>query len=91
LRDVQQTSIESFFRSIGDLHHTNLEPRLGELQIPVMGIFGEHDLIVSPKESHRLAVSLKTARVEMMPVSGHFPMLDDKVRFNEVLRRFLTN
>jgi pimeloyl-ACP methyl ester carboxylesterase len=89
LRDVQQTSIESFFRSIGDLHHTNLEPRLSHLQVPVLGVFGEHDVIVDPKEARRLADGVKLARIEMMPISGHFPMLDDSEHFNQTLRHFL--
>jgi pimeloyl-ACP methyl ester carboxylesterase len=89
LRDVQQTSIESFFLSIGDLHHTNLEPRLSHLQVPVLGVFGEHDVIVDPKEARRLAEGVKLARIEMMPISGHFPMLDDSEHFNQTLRHFL--
>ncbi len=89
MRDVRQTSIESFFRSIGDLHHTDLEPRLGHLKVPVLGVFGERDQIVDPKEGRRLAQSVQWARVQMMPISGHFPMLDDAGRFNETLRHFL--
>ena len=69
LRDVQRTSIESFFRSIGDLHYTDLEPRLSHLRVPVMGIFGERDVIVNPKEARRLAEGVQLARVHMMPVS----------------------
>jgi pimeloyl-ACP methyl ester carboxylesterase len=89
LRDVQRTSIESFFRSIGDLHHTNLQERLAHLRVPVMGIYGEHDLIVDPKEARRLTESARLTRVQMMPNSGHFPMLDDAARFNEALGHFL--
>ena len=89
LRDVQRTSIESFFRSIGDLHHTDLAPRLGHLRIPVLGVFGEYDKIVNPREAKRLAEAAQFCRVQMMPESGHFPMLDDPARFNETLRHFL--
>jgi pimeloyl-ACP methyl ester carboxylesterase len=89
LRDVQRTSTESFFRSIGDLHHTNLEPRLSDLRVPVLGVFGERDVIVDPREARRLAKCTRLPRVEMMPVSGHFPMLDDPQRFNDVLLHFL--
>jgi pimeloyl-ACP methyl ester carboxylesterase len=54
-------------------------------------VFGEHDVIVDPKEARRLAEGARLARVEMMPVSGHFPMLDDPAHFNETLRHFLQN
>lgn len=89
LRDVQRTSIESFFRSIGDLHHTDLVPRLAHLHVPVLGVFGERDVIVDPKEARRLVESVQLARVEMMSTSGHFPMLDDPAHFNETLYHFL--
>jgi pimeloyl-ACP methyl ester carboxylesterase len=52
-------------------------------------VFGEHDVIVDPKEARRLAEGVKLARVEMMPISGHFPMLDDSKHFNQTLHHFL--
>jgi len=55
----------------------------------VLGVFGEHDVIVDPQEARRLAACTRLSRVEMMPVSGHFPMLDDSQRFNETLLHFL--
>jgi pimeloyl-ACP methyl ester carboxylesterase len=57
--------------------------------MPVLGVFGEHDVIVDPKEARRLAEGVKLARIEMMPISGHFPMLDDSEHFNQTLRHFL--
>ena len=89
LRDVQRTSIESFFRSIGDLHHTDLRPKMGHVRMPILGIFGIRDIIVNPGQSRVLAASVPHARVVMMNKSGHFPMLDEPEPFNQSLLDFL--
>ena len=35
-RDVNRTSAESFFKSIEDLHRTDLRSRMGEISVPIM-------------------------------------------------------
>ncbi len=89
LHDVSQTSTESFFRSIGDLHHTDLRPRIPHIRIPALGVFGERDIIVNPGQSRVLAGGVPHARVIMFKQSGHFPMLDEPDSFNEALLDFL--
>ena len=51
MRDVSKTNAESFFKSIGDLRQTDLRSRIGQISVPSMGIFGEHDNIVNPNQS----------------------------------------
>lgn len=89
LHDVSRTSTESFFRSIGDLHRTDLRPRLGHIRMPALGIFGQRDIIVNPDQSRVLAAGVPQARVEMFSQSGHFPMLDEAEPFNNTLMEFL--
>lgn len=88
-RDVQRTSIESFFRSIDDLRRTDLRPRLDELMIPSLGIFGTRDNIVSPRNAEILRRGTLGTQVEMMSQSRHFPMTDEPEAFLAILRRFL--
>ena len=52
-RDVSRTSAESFFRSIEDLHRTDLRARMGEISVPTLGIFGKQDNIVRSRASPR--------------------------------------
>ena len=88
-RDVNQTSTESFFRSIGDLHSTDLQPRIGQIRVPAIGIFGVSDNIVNPNQADVMRRALPGARIEMMTRSRHFPMLDEPERFNGILLEFL--
>lgn len=88
-RDVSRTNTESFFRSIGDLRRTDLRPRIGEIGVPTLGVFGEHDNIVDPDQARVLAKGVLHARVQMMPHSRHFPMLDEPDLFRQALLDFL--
>jgi pimeloyl-ACP methyl ester carboxylesterase len=88
-QDVSRVSAESFFRSIGDLWRTDLRPRIGQVGVPTLGIFGEHDNIVNPNQSRELTSGLPHARIQMMPRSRHFPMLDEPELFRKTLLDFL--
>lgn len=90
-RDVSRASAESFFRSIGDLWHTDLTSHIGQIQVPALGIFGLQDNIVHPNQAQVLATNIPGSRVEVLPDSRHFPMLDQPQRFRETLLAFLCN
>lgn len=87
-RDVSKTSTESFFRSIGDLHHTDLRRDIHRISVPTIGIYGVRDNIVNPNQSKLMQDLLPSAQVEMMQRSRHFSMLDEPDLFNDILLRF---
>ncbi|MGD8398771.1 MAG: alpha/beta hydrolase, partial [Anaerolineae bacterium] len=90
MRDLSRMTLESFLWSIHSLHHTDLRPRLGTLRMPALGVYGEGDKIVDPKQS-RLFRHIANARVAMMRGSRHFPMLDEPDEFYTVVRSFLAD
>ena len=90
-RDVQRTTMESFFRSIGDLRDTDLRQRLAELDLETLGIYGVHDNIVSPTNAAMISNGVKVAQVMMMEKSRHFPMIDEPTKFTQTLNEFLNN
>lgn len=90
-RDVQRTTIESFFRSIGDLRETDLRADLPSLNIPTMGIYGTKDNIVSPSNAKLLCAGISNHHVTMMEHSRHFPMIDEPNTFMSSLDLFLKN
>jgi pimeloyl-ACP methyl ester carboxylesterase len=87
--DLSRTTVESFFSSIGSLRRTDLRPRLPEIKVPVLGIYGLRDVIVHPRQYQPLLAGVKHARAEVMPNSGHFPMLDEPEKYLQVVRGFL--
>ncbi len=93
-RDVQRTTLESFFRSIGNLRDTDLREELAELESEILGIYGVHDNIVSPTNAQLIQDGVKVTqgvRVTMMKHSRHFPMLDEPELFMKTLTDFLDN
>jgi len=90
-RDVQRATLESFFRSIGDLRDTDLREDLPALTIPALGIYGVHDNIVSPSNAELLSETVETSTVQMMQESRHFPMTDEPDKFLRVMTHFLND
>ncbi len=88
-RDLSRTTLESFLLSIASLHATDLRPQLGRIRAPVMGIYGAKDIVVHPQQWQPLKEALPHCRIERFATAGHFPMLDEPLRFMEVLRAFL--
>lgn len=89
-RDVQRTTIESFFRSIGDLRETDLTKKLPTLDLPTLGIFGLKDNIVSPSNAQLLQDGVKMSQISMLTRSRHFPMTDEPGIFLDTISQFLS-
>lgn len=88
-RDVSRTTLESFLISIATLRRTDLRPDLHQIQIPVMGMYGEKDIVVDPRQWKPLQAGVSHAQVERFRSAGHFIMLDKPQLFMESLRSFL--
>ena len=88
-RDVSQVSLEAFFSSIGSLRRTDLRPSLHTIQAPVMGMYGDKDIVVNPNQWKPLLDGVSKARIERFHTAGHFIMLDEPITFNQKLKSFL--
>jgi pimeloyl-ACP methyl ester carboxylesterase len=54
-----------------------------------MGIYGTGDMVVNPNQADLMAHHVRHAQVERFEDSRHFPMLDERDRFNHTLLKFL--
>jgi pimeloyl-ACP methyl ester carboxylesterase len=88
-RDISRTTLESFFLSIASLRRTDLRPFLNQISIPTMGMYGDKDVIVHPKQWQPLQAGVPQARIERFNKAGHFIMLDEPEIFQEKLKDFL--
>ena len=88
-RDLSRTTVESFLRSIASLRRTDLRPMLGQINIPAMGMYGDRDVIVNPKQWEPMKKGIAHAYIERFPLAGHFPMLEEPQSFSERLKSFL--
>jgi pimeloyl-ACP methyl ester carboxylesterase len=88
-RDFSQTTVEAFLLSIGSLWRTDLRPRLGQIGVGVLGIYGSGDNVVNPNQAEVLKKGVSQAQTQIMKESRHFPMLDEPERFHESVLTFL--
>jgi pimeloyl-ACP methyl ester carboxylesterase len=89
-RDLSRTTLESFLLSIASLHRTDLRPMLSDLKIPIMGMYGDKDNIVHPKQWQPLQQGAPHAKIVRWSNAAHFAMLDVPGDFTEKLRDFLS-
>lgn len=88
-RDLSRTTVESFLLSIASLRRTDLRPMLDQIKIPAMGMYGDRDVIVHPKQWQPMQKGIAHAHIERFPLAGHFPMLEEPQQFSERLKNFL--
>lgn len=88
-RDLSKTTLESFLISISTLRKTDLRPDLHKITVPVMGMYGERDIIVHPRQWQPLQQGVPHARIERFAQSGHFIMMDEPKACMDKLKDFL--
>jgi pimeloyl-ACP methyl ester carboxylesterase len=66
----------------------DLRERLGEIRSPTLIIHGADDPIPLAMAEY-LRDNIKGSKLEVIPDSGHMPMLEQPELFNKVLLRFL--
>ena len=80
-RDLSRTTLESFpaFDRLSSSYRP--APHAGSDQVPAMGMYGDRDMIVHPKQWQPMQKGIGHAHIERFPLAGHFPMLEEpKVR-----------
>jgi pimeloyl-ACP methyl ester carboxylesterase len=65
------------------------EPRAGELQTPVLVVWGKYDRFISSKLGHEIAEKLPNARLEVIDKSGHYVHMDKPQELAQVVTNFL--
>ncbi len=87
--DLSRTTLESFLLSIASLRRTDLIPLIPQVKVPTMGMYGDKDVIVHPRQWKPLLNGVPHALIERFPQAGHFPMLEEPIVFSQKLKRFL--
>jgi len=88
-RDLSRTTLESFLLSIASLRRTDLRPMLDQIKVPALGMYGDRDKVVHPKQWQPFQKGIDQSIIERFPLAGHFPMLEQPQDFAERLKAFL--
>lgn len=86
------TGQAAFYRQIAQADQRltdEVEPRYGELTMPVRVIWGEDDTWIPVDRAHRLAAAIPGAELELVPGAGHLIQLDAPEALTASLARWL--
>jgi pimeloyl-ACP methyl ester carboxylesterase len=87
LSDSSKTDPQAITASVAGLRGDNLYGSFRALNIPCLFVFGEKDQAISaPNENYSLS---SMSHQIALDGSGHFPMIDETVKFNRLLTDFL--
>lgn len=85
-RMICETPVEGFVGTARALQDFDFRPALGEVELPVTLICGDHDGVL-PAEMAALAGRIPEAVLEMIAGAGHLPNLENPVDFDAALLR----
>lgn len=67
----------------------DLRPSLAKVLAPTLIIVGRHDFITNVAMAEEMAKNLAEARVVVFEDSGHFPLVEEREKFYQVIRDFV--
>lgn len=83
-------SAPALFHGFRMLSQFSALPWISELAMPVLAVAGRYDWIAPPAQgAQRLARGLPQARVTIFEESGHFPFIEERSRFLQLLGDFV--
>lgn len=88
LADASKADLMAVTASMNSLQSDNLFESMRELTIPCLYVYGQNDLAISPPADDTQNPYSITHQVILDNV-GHFPMIDDQLKFNRLLTDFM--
>ncbi len=82
-------TLETRRRILPTLKQYDLRHRLCEIDAPVLVITGRHDWITSVRQAEELVAGLRRGELVIFENSGHYPFIEEQVRFLTVVREWL--
>lgn len=67
----------------------DLEPQLGEIDVPTLVIHGRHDTSMPIGQGEILGQRIPGAQLVIIENSGHFPFWEQPAEFDAAVRNFL--
>jgi pimeloyl-ACP methyl ester carboxylesterase len=86
---MQGSGKPGFLPALEALMHHRISERLPQIACPTFIVWGERDRVIPVRDANRFAELISNARVEILPDTGHVPMLERPERFNALLEQFL--
>jgi len=86
---VRGSGKPGFVPALDALSDYPIRDRLGEIECPVLVVWGEDDRLVPVRDAHEFGRLIPHAQVEVWPNTGHVAMLERPAAFNALVERFI--
>jgi pimeloyl-ACP methyl ester carboxylesterase len=86
---VKGSGKPGFVPALDALTDYRIRDRLGEIECPVLVVWGEDDRLVPVRDAHEFGRLIPHAHVEVWPETGHVAMLERPAAFNALLEHFI--
>jgi pimeloyl-ACP methyl ester carboxylesterase len=86
---VHAAGSEGFRDALEALLDYDFRPRLGEIACPTLIVWGKEDMLVPVEDADEFQREIPGARKILFEDTGHVPMLERPVMFNDCLMEFL--
>ncbi len=87
--DALRAGMITLWKAANDLLHTDLRPKLTNIQAPTMVVWGENDALLPLAMTRQLGQHLRFDELVIIKRAGHNPMWDCPHAFNQVVLEFL--
>jgi pimeloyl-ACP methyl ester carboxylesterase len=86
---VKGSGKPGFVPALDALSDYPIRDRLGEIECPVLVVWGEDDRLVPVRDAYEFGRLIPDARVEVWPQTGHVAMLERPAAFNALVEQFI--
>jgi pimeloyl-ACP methyl ester carboxylesterase len=86
---VKGSGKPGFVPALDALSDYPIRDRLGEIECPVLVVWGEKDRLVPVRDAYEFGRLIAHAQVEVWPDTGHVAMLERPAAFNALVDRFV--
>jgi proline iminopeptidase len=69
----------------------DLRPQLSKITAPTLVVVGRHDFITNVAMTEEMVKHIPDARLEIFEDSGHFAVIEEPVKFHDVIKEFITH
>jgi pimeloyl-ACP methyl ester carboxylesterase len=87
--EAHKADADAISGSVRSVMDHDLRPALSPLQTPVLLLYGEHDPVIRPPQAEWMHGFDDNIRPILMDGAQHFPMLEERNKFNRLLMEFL--
>jgi 3-oxoadipate enol-lactonase len=89
LHALRDADAESYARCCEALADYDVRGRLGEIRMPLLALWGEHDAVAPQAKADEIAAGVANGRSEMLAGVAHLPPAEDPAATAAAVRRFL--